>query len=200
MHNRQKPLIILSAVVLLLLLAGSGIQRYVASLNGTVTLIYPAMADTRNIAITFNGRQVPLRAGSYSLRRGSYRIAAAKSGYTDFTANFVLKSGETVIINAQLALASDSTLHSAAQLSLPQAYNPQTLQLVKVTYFYNKTWAVATIQAPNTDPGIVVVSYDPAAKVWSTALGPGTLFTQSSVQPLPPDVKNYLLNNNLAGV
>jgi|GEM_PF-7040603 len=177
--------VLVFGIVLLIQMMSRGGQGAVA--------VWYSVQDTKNAAVRFNGTAAKLAADStYHLPSGKYTLKISKPGYADFSTGFTLAAGQTKLINAQLHLEKPPIVDNTKQLSLYQGMAGATL--TKVDYFYEHTWAVATISAPSYEGAVVVVEYDANTGAWATVLGPGVSFQQSDISQLPILIQNYLRN------
>ncbi|HSX33057.1 MAG TPA: hypothetical protein VLF91_01845 [Candidatus Saccharimonadales bacterium] len=197
MSNLQKLLAVGLSVGLLVLLGFAVINKQSGtSTKNTIGLAY-SLADTNRLSVTFNGKAVSPDQHSlgYVLAPGEYTAVISKPGFTPITTRFSFLAGQSMVLNADLQLASDSTLVSAAQLSSP-GVDLSSAQITAARYFYSKTWVVANVQTPDGNSAVIVAAYDASSKVWITRLGPGTTFSSASIQAMPQLVQSYLRDHS----
>lgn len=194
----NKKLFIVGVLILAIVGVLGFTANKAATKQGEVILAYN-LANAEGITATFNGKRVAPSKGSattYALDPGTYKLLVSKPGFHTFSTQLPVAAGQPVTVNVQLSLIADSTITSVDQLSLPGGSLPGT-QIGKPQYFYANTWAVLSLQAPGTDSGVVIVTYDAVSGLWHTAQGPGTRFDPANAQKLPPLVQGYLKANNL---
>jgi hypothetical protein len=72
----------------------------------------------------------------------------------------------------------------------------KNFKVLRATYFNNKQWVVVVVSGiPDNDNAVLILQE--LNGVYRVVLGPGTLFPSSSVQSMPLDVVNYLVNQGL---
>ena len=192
----RKQTLLIIVLVLLAAALGSGLfARHALNMKGTVKLVLN-VTDSHGLAVKFNGQTSKETGTTYHIKPGDYTIVVSKPGFKDFSMQFSLNKSQPVTINVRLPLSSDSTITDVAQLAIPNIAGIPDIQIGGVQYFYDKTWAVVTLQSSVTDTAQVVVQYDAPSAAWHTTLGPGTLFDPFDVQKLPPQVAGYLNANN----
>lgn len=189
--------ITIGLIVLVLLGIIGGIHNYIAGQVGTVNIDYN-LTTLSGVNVAFNGKAVkPISATSstqnYKLHRGTYNVTIGLAGYRSFSTSFTLSTGQDLTVDPALSLTSDPSFTSLNQITGTQN---SALTITAQTYFYNKIWAVSTVQLPGTDPAIIVTQYIPATQKWALRLGPGTDFPLKKVDSLPSQVRDFLKDNH----
>jgi Flp pilus assembly protein CpaB len=69
-------------------------------------------------------------------------------------------------------------------------------KIVSANYFNNKQWAVVTV-ATIPDNNLATLVLENINGAYTVVLGPGTVFSTSVTQSMPPDVATYLINKGL---
>lgn len=192
---RNNRLIILVIFIVIIGAAVAG-WHLVSSRHGTVN-IELTTANPAGLAVSFNGKTVkPVGQSTsttttltekYHLPPGTYTIKIAGTGYKPFQTTVQLANNETVVVHPSLQLSTIPALSSATQLGLLA-----TIQVSRVQYYYDHTWATFELNQPNLDPSFGAASYDPSTG-WLLAAGPGTYFDDATTAGLPALVKNYLM-------
>ncbi len=193
--NNKRLLFIIGGIVLILLFLGVGLLLSGKSPSANVTIQYRAGLDTSNTKVRFNDMEVvSTKDTTYVLKPGSYELKISKPGYQDFSTNFTLEESQVMLINAQLEPTAEPAIVDASQLSLYEGIT--NAQVLDTQYFYDKTWAVVTLNTSDETNTVVVAKFNAATNAWETILGPGVAFNYEDAQQLPPQVQEFLFKNN----
>jgi hypothetical protein len=195
-NNKKIRLLIVCLIALVILLIAGSIHSYQNRQVGTIVINYN-LSSMSGVRATFNGytaTPVSTTASTqrYTLRHGNYVVRITLAGYKDFSTTLSLRTGETLTVDPSLSLSSNPVLSSASQIV---GLNIPASQISTETYFYARTWVAVTLTLPGTDPAVAVAQYVPASQTWQLQLGPGTDFSQTSINSLPQMVQEFLQSN-----
>jgi hypothetical protein len=196
--NKLRLIVVLVIVLVLALVGLSLTNRHKAAKAQTQAVtIHVNIADTTGLATKLDGHDTQMDSTDtvLHLKAGHHSLELDKLGYYQFTTDFTVVQGQPVTINAIMRRSVDSTINSASQIEGLAEAAPNS-KLTNIVYFYDKTWAVVTVNS-NGNSGTLVVYFDDSAQNWKIILGPGTLFSNTSMGGLPNDVVTYMQNNNL---
>lgn len=194
-YSRNRKIFFISLLVGGILFFGyAGLRAHLSSQKGTIQFT-TNLSDLNSAIIKVNGKSVsPGQGDSITVPSGTINLAVTEPGYKDFATKFDLGASQTVIVFVKLMPTSDSTITNVDQIPDYQASGGARLS--EIAYFYDKTWVVAKVTSPITDPSIVVAQYDAASKTWVTQVGPGTAFSTGQTSTLPAQVTGYLRTHN----
>jgi hypothetical protein len=207
MQPQPSRRLVVVASLIAFVLVGIIALKYYDSLHGTLQMDFQ-VPDTSSLSLSINSKnyQPVSLADNYTLHRGTYTVRVTKTGYQPFSAGFSIKTGQTVIVNADLVAEvtppalSLSTTYTSGSVG-PGAPTlastlPSTTTIDALAYFYGQTWAVLTLDQ-HTGIGIIVcvAQYQTASHAWVVAVQPDDDFSSNSVASLPPLVSTYVHNN-----
>jgi hypothetical protein len=154
------------------------------------------LPDYQNLSVKLNNQKLAVDQlqSQDSLTKGSYTLNISKPNYKNFSEQFTIASGQTVLINVNLVRSINTAVNSWSQIKSANILAPGAT-ITQTVYFYQQTWAFLTIQLYGQQ-AFVVTKYDDSSSQWVAVLGPGTFFTSANVSSLPSDVVNYMNNNN----
>lgn len=187
----KKSLTTIIVVLALVMLAAGGVYWWFASQTGTV--VVNLSSSPKDLTITFNGKSVEQKSKSGSvyafvLPQDTYLLRIQAPGYKPFSVNLQVNTGDQYRVAAQLSFLHDPTIVSPSQI----AGLGDGATISDVAYFHGQTWAVVKLTTPVSDPSYAAAQYNPTQNHWSIKAGPGTYFTDFSVQNLPDDVATDL--------
>lgn len=186
----KKPLTAILVVLALAVTAG-GVYWWLAGQTGTV--VVNLSSTPKDLTITFNGKSIEQKSKSGSiytfvLPQDNYLLRIKAPGYKPFSVNLQVGTGGQYRVAAQLSFLHDPTIISPGQI----AGLDSGATVSDVTYFHGQSWAVIKLTTPASDPSFAAVQYSAVQNRWSIKAGPGTYFTDFSVQNLPDDVATNL--------
>jgi len=154
------------------------------------------LPDYQNLSVKLNSQPLAISQAqtTENLKKGFYTLNISKPNYKNFSTQFTISDGQTVLVNAVLMRLINTAVVSWSQISSANTLAPGAT-LVQATYFYQQTWAFLTITS-NGEQGYAVVKYNDLSNQWQVVLGPGTYFTSAGVATLPTNVANFMNNNN----
>lgn len=195
--NRRNLLRVL-LILILLLLAVITLNLYNNYEHGTV-LINLQLPNTQNISATLNGKPFVIKGlnAEYRLHRGTQDLVISKTGYKTTSTKFNVTPGTSAVTIKPVGVTPRDTTIATSQLAASlAAVIPSSFFVQQSQFFYSNTWAVVTIDNQQQDTAILVANYVGGSIGWKIVLGPGTLFSQSDMTKVPPDVATYMSEQN----
>lgn len=195
--NKSKPLFFVTIAVIII---GAGIF-IIHSRNqyGNVTLALQ-LPDTEQVVAELNGDRLTItgQQATYKLHSGEKKLHITKPGYKQFSKDFSLQTGQTLVITVNMQpnkLVSPSEATSQLKQSFLGSL-PADFSVRQADYFYDTTWVVAEVVIGDSNTALLVGEREKNGDTWEIILGPGTLFTNANIQDLPSAVsaRMYELN------
>ncbi|MDL2341591.1 MAG: hypothetical protein QFB87_00745 [Patescibacteria group bacterium] len=193
MNNKRNKIITLATLFLLLVLVF--VLQLGGGKTGTVS-ISVATPDAVGLKATLNGTSVAVsnQSKTFKLEPGAYDLLVSKPNYATYKSSFTLTEKTDLVITVPLHRVMSAELLSWQQVAGGDAATPGA-KLTAVSYFYDKTWAVAVINY-NGNIGQAILKFDDTTNKWTIVSGPSTLFTKESVRSVPVKVQEFLNKNH----
>lgn len=197
MQTKQRNIILGIIGILLIVVVGASLVSHTVGNNkGTLTLNFK-LPNINQLQVTLNDKPINIKSTQQTLTVDAkkYTLKASRTGYKPFTTTFAVEANATTAINISMQVAGDQNHITNPNQIASIGATLNNMVVTDVKYFYQNTWAFATLQIDG-NTAYVVVDYNFKTNNWDIVSGPGTSFADTSLQNAPADIVTYLQQND----